>query len=347
MCLEFHNTMQAPPFPNTNAMDCSPLCPACTLDKAAPHAGDSSVCFALDAIEEHTNKLRARVAGPAPIRDPHILQVYDDVLERMLTRAACGHLSIGRLRLTCRAFRHIVALQMFKVHSVEAFWALGALYGRRPTLHFSAVASLNLGGVPVVRIGCFAFKYFQLTSLVLPVGLISIGQSAFFESRLTSLVLPEGLTHIGASAFYESRLTSLVLPEGLTDIGEDAFVNSQLTSLKLPAGLISIGAGAFFNLKLTSLKLPQGLTDIGEDAFFNSQLTSLVLPAGLISVGKQAFLNSQLTSLVLPKGLTHVGEYAFYEARLTSMCKLPEELISIGKYAFSEWPFKSLKLSLV
>ena len=192
------------------------------------------------------------------------------------------------------------------------------------------------------EIGEYAFAYCSgLTSLTLPVGIISIGEFAFSGcSGLTSLTLPAGITSIGEYAFYGcSGLTSLNLPAGITEIGESTFSDcSGLTSLTLPDGITSIGSRAFYGCSgLTSLTLPAGITSIGDDTFYGcSGLTSLTLPAGITSIGEYAFSGcSGLTSLTLPAGITSIDKYAFSGcSRLTSLT-LPAGITSIGEFAFS------------
>ena len=76
---------------------------------------------------------------------------------------------------------------------------------------------------PVTTIGNHAFKYNQLTSVVIPEGVTTIGSYAFSSNKLTSVVISEGVTTIREGAFYDNKLTSLVIPEGVTTIGDYAF----------------------------------------------------------------------------------------------------------------------------
>jgi hypothetical protein len=103
---------------------------------------------------------------------------------------------------------------------------------------------------PVTKIGKTT-----LTSVVLPLDLISIGESAFAGcTRLTSVTFHVRLASIGKSAF--SGCTGLSLnaesfPAGLSSIGESAFSGcTGLSSLTLPVGLTSIAGNAFADCSL-------------------------------------------------------------------------------------------------
>ena len=146
----------------------------------------------------------------------------------------------------------------------------------------------------------------------------AIGSNAFSGcSGLTSIELPVGVISIGDGAFFGcSGLTSIELSAGVTSIGNNAFSGcSGLTSIELPAGVTSIGDGAFLGCSgLTSIELPAGVTSISDNAFYDCLgLTSIELPAGLVSIGDRAFGYCQsLTSISIPSGVTSIGDDAFY-----------------------------------
>ena len=83
----------------------------------------------------------------------------------------------------------------------------------------------ELDGHAVREIGEGAFRFCDMTSIMLPDGLTSIGDSAFnWCGSLTNITLPDGLTSIGDRAFYScDSLTSVTLPDSLTSISEGAF----------------------------------------------------------------------------------------------------------------------------
>ena len=82
----------------------------------------------------------------------------------------------------------------------------------------------EISGVPVTRIGAYAFNYTDgLNQFSIPDTITDIGKCAFMNSELKKIVLPEGLKTIGAYAFKGCMsLTMPDIPEGVI-IGEGAF----------------------------------------------------------------------------------------------------------------------------
>lgn len=61
---------------------------------------------------------------------------------------------------------------------------------------------IEYNGLPVTQIANNAFmNYINLTSIVIPDGVISIGHHAFFSCDIISIIIPDSVTHIGSYAF--------------------------------------------------------------------------------------------------------------------------------------------------
>ena len=187
---------------------------------------------------------------------------------------------------------------------------------------------------PVTAIREHAFRDNQLTSVVIPGGVVTIGNYAFLSNQLTSVVISEGVTTIGDAAFYKNQLTSVVIPESVTTIGNDAFSVNQLTSVVIPEGVTTIEKSAFSRNQLTSIVIPEGVTTIGDAAFYGNQLTNVVIPESVTTIGDSAFSKNQLTSVVIPKGVTKIGNDAFYGNQLTNVV-IPGGVTTIGEGVFS------------
>lgn len=57
----------------------------------------------------------------------------------------------------------------------------------------------------------------------------AIGLNAFHFSNLTSVVIPEGVIELQTGSFsFNENLKSITLPSTLKIIGEDSFVNSKV-----------------------------------------------------------------------------------------------------------------------
>ncbi|MBO5898968.1 MAG: leucine-rich repeat domain-containing protein [Clostridia bacterium] len=146
----------------------------------------------------------------------------------------------------------------------------------------------------------------------------AIDEQAFYAcSNISSLVLPEGLIEIGAYAFANCEvLTEVSLPKTLEKVGKGAFYDCDT----LPAmdfsktALASIGENAFAGcVAMTTVTFPSTLRSIEKAAFLNcTALTAITLPEGVASVGEQAFYNcTAAESLTLPASLVEIGNFAF------------------------------------
>ncbi|MCL2044205.1 MAG: leucine-rich repeat domain-containing protein [Treponema sp.] len=171
-----------------------------------------------------------------------------------------------------------------------------------------------------------------------------IRRRAFNESNITSVVIPEGVVIIGERAFANSRsLTSVTLPETLIAIGIGAFADCRsLTSITLPESLIIIGDWAFAGCtSLTTVTFPEGLTAINEAALNESDIDDEDIPEGVITIGRSAFYRcTSLATVTLPEGLTAVGTMAFAGCSSLTTVTIPDsiEAITFGVGVFSGSP---------
>lgn len=144
-----------------------------------------------------------------------------------------------------------------------------------------------------------------------------IGKESFSGcEELTSVLLPEGIISIGKEAFaFCQKLSSVSFQEGLKSIGESAFEGCEgLTSITLSKDLVTISDNAFSACSnLSSVSLPKSLRGIGNMAFIGCPLTSITLPDSLRSIGMASFAYCPLTSITLPESLESIGIGAFYE----------------------------------
>lgn len=116
----------------------------------------------------------------------------------------------------------------------------------------------------VVAPGCTSipnslFSGSGATTISLPDTVTYIGTNAFTNCKnLSSLVLPEGLVEIAYNAFYSCSLSSIVLPESLERLDDYAFNLSGFKSLVIPRNVSSLGANLFANcFGLEHLYLPK------------------------------------------------------------------------------------------
>ncbi|MBO7297205.1 MAG: leucine-rich repeat domain-containing protein, partial [Clostridia bacterium] len=136
--------------------------------------------------------------------------------------------------------------------------------------------------------------------------------------NITSVVIPEGVVTIGYEAFAScDMLASITLPSTLTEIGEGAFRECYaLASITLPTSLRIIGDGAFSSCgQLTSIIIPEGVTQIGNHAFQSCwRVTEVTLPSTLTTIGYSAFNGVNARVIFIPAAVTSIGDHAFSQS---------------------------------
>ncbi|MFU1797895.1 leucine-rich repeat protein [Paenibacillus azoreducens] len=200
----------------------------------------------------------------------------------------------------------------------------------------------TIRGVPVKKIGGEAFRGKNLTSVVIPNGVIEIGESAFFGNKLVSVTIPDTVVSIGNQAFMANQLTSITIPNSVTTIGDKAFQGNELENVIINHAT-NIGKWAFYKNKLEDITIPDGITIIGEGAFNQNQLKNVNLPNSLITIEKQAFMSNQLKDITIPDSVTSIGEWAFYGNQLES-ATLSKQLTTMGNNAFSTNKLKNVTI---
>lgn len=171
-------------------------------------------------------------------------------------------------------------------------------------------------------------------------GMNAIGERAFYNSTLTSINIPVGIVSIANRAFANcASLISISIPEGVLYLEDNVFNSSGLQSVTLPKSLVSIGANVFSWCKhLSDIVIPESVVKIGANAFeFCSALASVIIPHSVTTIGSSAFYGcTKLTSLKLGSGVQNIGECAFSKCVLLESVAIPESVTSIGTAAFIE-----------
>ena len=170
-------------------------------------------------------------------------------------------------------------------------------YISKPTGTFEIPVTTN--GYAVTSIGKNAFRRCSdLTSVIIPEGMINIGEGAFGVcDAMTSVIIPDGVTSIGKNAFFDCEaLKEVVIPSSVTSIGYMAFCYClAMESVTISDGVSSIGGNAFTGCStLTEISIPASVTSIGVSAFEScSSLTEVnIYATSLTTYGKDAFNNT-------------------------------------------------------
>lgn len=153
----------------------------------------------------------------------------------------------------------------------------------------------------------------QCSKLTLPGHNDEYGKSTVFATREAGTyddVIPDNAFKNKNSLFY------IVLPEKITEIGQAAFNSSSISG---------------------SLVIPDDVCKIWDYAFSNTNVSSLVLGSAIKIIAPYVFYQcSSLTgTLILSEQMEYIGRNAFCDCNFTGNLNLPNNLVYIGMYAFS------------
>ncbi|EAY23731.1 Leucine Rich Repeat family protein [Trichomonas vaginalis G3] len=140
------------------------------------------------------------------------------------------------------------------------------------TLFYVSSALTGTYQIPtfIKRIGNSAFRYGNISKIVLTSNVTSLENWCFAGSQITEFKFTDQITFIGSWIFgYCKKLVSVTLDEKLTKIPSNMFSNCYaLKNVNIPPKLTSIGASAFSGCSsLKSITLPETLTELGDGAF--------------------------------------------------------------------------------
>ncbi|MFK8059140.1 MAG: leucine-rich repeat domain-containing protein [Polaribacter sp.] len=209
-------------------------------------------------------------------------------------------------------------------------------------VNIPATVSSACTSFSVKNIGVNAFNGKNLTSVILPNGVINIGNSAFQNNNLTSITIPNSVTNIDIEAFRDNQLTNAILSDNLLSIGNYAFAINDLSSITIPDSVTSINDAAFAqNSNLNNLVIGNSVTSIGLYAFQNNNISSVTIPNSVTAIGASAFRNNNLTNLELGNGVSTIGDLAFGYNNLTSVV-IPASVTLLEDSVFNNNPLTSV-----
>ena len=177
----------------------------------------------------------------------------------------------------------------------------------------------------------------------------SIPRTAFFGKKLTSVVLPIDLVTIGYAAFAGcDRLESVVIPSKVTAIEDYAFAGSGLTSIEVPSTVLTMGKGVFSRceaLKSVAIDVPI----VGDYAFLGDiQLSNVQLGAHVTAILNGVFngCTSLQTINIDPScRISRISDEAFINSGLEYIDLSTMGLGTIGNWALAQTKLESLSLA--
>lgn len=227
-----------------------------------------------------------------------------------------------------------------------------------------------LGGQ--IQKGAFYFCG-NITSVILPEGLLSIEESTFSSCRLRNITIPESVICIGEEAFSGCYFSSITIPRNLNSINEHAFMyarqlseinvdnnnpyfssengvmyNKDKTKLLIfprnknqnfviPSSVATIGKYAFFGCKDVINEIPETVISIEAHAFSCSAITKISIPESIISLKARTFdACEQLTEVLLPNSLENIEGWVFYGCKSLKNITIPSNVSVIGKDTFNQ-----------
>lgn len=127
----------------------------------------------------------------------------------------------------------------------------------------------------------------------------AIGAAAFSDTEVTSVVIPEGIVSFGVGAFSNSKIKSLHVPASLTFVDEGALSGCpelEIITFAENCQLTKFDSFQFANCpKLKSIVIPDSITTIGYRAFGNCEsLTSVTIGAGVTTIEREAFYECRM-----------------------------------------------------
>lgn len=199
----------------------------------------------------------------------------------------------------------------------------------------------TIDGVPVTKIGIYAFNGGAVTSITIPDSVVEIGDYAFAGCKsLTSVKLSADLEKVGIRAFEQCPLLETVeFPDKVVEFSSKVFNETPWLTAQRENDPLVIVNDSLIDAEKTEGKvvIPSSVKSVAASAFAdNTNVTSVVFPAGVNKVKDNTFYKcSNLTSIECT-GAESIGIMAFSYCNKLTNVSLSSKLKTIDMYAFSD-----------
>jgi len=186
----------------------------------------------------------------------------------------------------------------------------------------------------VKNIGDNAFRYKDITSVLIPESVNYIGGYAFASNKLEEISIPDSVTYIGSGVFQYNRLTSVTLSNNITKIHNKTFFANPINEITFPPSITSIESLAFKWNQIENLVLSENVKYLGDEAFRGNNIINVEFNDGLESIGQQTFQENQIRLISFPPSVVDISNHAFYRNPLEIVQFLGDKP-TIGDNAFA------------
>jgi tetratricopeptide (TPR) repeat protein len=167
-----------------------------------------------------------------------------------------------------------------------------------------------------------------------------INEKAFYNKNLTSVIIPSGVIYIGEGAFADNKISDVIIPPSVKNIHKIAFKGNQITDLHIPYGVTHIYAGAFMNNKLNTVIIPNSIIGIGYEVFMYNQLKNILIPPRVEYISGDAFMENPLSSVSISAKLQLPGLSSIINNGFEDYYYFKREAAGIYTYNNHKWSFR-------
>ena len=217
-------------------------------------------------------------------------------------------------------------------------------YGKTRT---EIIIPSKIDGINITQIGAQAFSFEEnISSVVIPSGVVSIGQKAFYGCEgLIMITIPNSVTSMGAEVFASCDVVTIYCeavakPDGWNAgwmvSGTPVVWDCNNNDVATDGGIYTIVDGIRYKLKDGNATVVKQSASI-RTANIQSTIIYKGTTYSVTSIdGKIFSFNYSLVSVVLPNGLTNISGYAFYNCYALTSINIPDSVVTVGNKAFYE-----------